>query len=410
MPSVLPIRSCNKLEAFFATHNVRFAIGTSFVPRQVPRVQTAIEKGVLSHPALQYELAEKETSIIRRRSQPVVSTVDLDSPLEDALERIVHNKDAEKRDVRIFLLTRGGEGIGLVLDFNHALCDAKTMQDLLCSFYASLAGSEFKLRTMEYETDWVVLVKRSLDSLPTREDDPAFLPFSEACVSSTDVLCGDQANTHISTRPADIRVDIPLETVLAVRTELRKSGGTLTGLWVFCLQQAIEKIYHENNEGDGCCVSVSVLVDLRPFLPESSCPPQAFGTVAVSRVVRRDGERMTGDAVRQGAAEMSGEVRRRVARGEAHRAALALCEGRFQESGPGEATVELSNHGVYNLGRGGEVWATQRNDGYKGCSCILFSENHSGRMRMIASWGGLNERLVRQAVRFAHEVFVMAAT
>lgn len=410
MAHAQPIRSCNALEALFTAHNVRFAIATSFASRKLSEAQTAIENGVLSHPVMQHEVEEGESIILRRRSRPVVTKAELHSDLADALERIVHDKDAEKRDVRVFLLTKEREAIGLVLDFNHALCDARTMQDLLLCFYASLSGLEFKFRAMEYKTDWATLVKRSLDLLPTRDDDPAFLPCSETWVSSADVLCSEHTSTYTSRASVDIREDIPFETVSAVRTELRKLGGTLTGLWVFCLQEAIEKVYHETNEGDACCVSVSVLVDLRPFLPQNAFPPQAFGTVTIPRLVRRHGERITGDIVRQGAVEMSREIRRRVDRGEAHRAALALCEGRFQESGPGEATVELSNHGVYNVGHDGQVWATQRYDSYNGCSVVLFSESNSGRMRMIASYGGLDGDLVRKAIRFAHKAFVVAGT
>ena len=46
------------------------------------------------------------------------------------------------------------------------------------------------------------------------------------------------------------------------------------------------------------------------------------------------------------------QLQARVARGEAHRSALAMTEGRF-DAGPPEATMELSNLGGMGLGTGG---------------------------------------------------------
>ena len=44
------------------------------------------------------------------------------------------------------------------------------------------------------------------------------------------------------------------------------------------------------------------------------------------------------------------QLRERVARGEAHRSALAMTEGRF-DAAPPEATIELSNLGGIKMGR-----------------------------------------------------------
>jgi len=43
------------------------------------------------------------------------------------------------------------------------------------------------------------------------------------------------------------------------------------------------------------------------------------------------------------------QLRERVARGEAHRSALTMTEGRF-DAGPPEATIELSNLGGIKVG------------------------------------------------------------
>ena len=95
------------------------------------------------------------------------------------------------------------------------------------------------------------------------------------------------------------------------------------------------------------------------------------------------------------AAAMTQDLRRRIERGEAHRHALALTKGEFDQGAP-EATIELSNHGQYpTLCEGQSVLLGQRFDDYEGTSISAHSEAHSGHLHLCASVGkGLNASLV----------------
>ena len=130
-------------------------------------------------------------------------------------------------------------------------------------------------------------------------------------------------------------------------------------------------------------MSVSVLVDLRPYIAPDAATSQAFGTVGVGCKVLPmvDGLR---HHVLDLAATATAQLRTRISRGEAHRQAMALASGRFEEGAP-PATLELSNHGVYR--ECSELALAQRFDGYDGISVAVHSEHPSGSMRLCASAG-----------------------
>jgi hypothetical protein len=83
------------------------------------------------------------------------------------------------------------------------------------------------------------------------------------------------------------------------------------------------------------------------------------------------------------------DMRRRIDSGEAHRQAVALSTGNMQTACPVEPTVELSNHGVYELPVGvvAAIEVAQRYDGYKGCSVVVHTEGATGIMKGAASIG-----------------------
>ncbi|OLP97316.1 hypothetical protein AK812_SmicGene20356 [Symbiodinium microadriaticum] len=167
--------------------------------------------------------------------------------------------------------------------------------------------------------------------------------------------------------------------VLAVGKE---SSASATGLLVAMLQDAIGSMY-------------LVLVDLRPMLEKEATVVQAIATVTTAAEVRRGAGRLS---LAKAASE---DIRRRVARGEAHRQARLATSGKFDQCPP-PGTVELSNLGT-PLGRGmfpvtgHELLLDQRFDGFEGLrlggvfveilSILAHTEGTGGPLRLLASVG-----------------------
>ncbi|CAE7519741.1 unnamed protein product [Symbiodinium sp. CCMP2592] len=109
---------------------------------------------------------------------------------------------------------------------------------------------------------------------------------------------------------------------------------------------------------------------------------QAIATVTTAAEVRRGAKRQDLLSLAQAATE---DIRRRVARGEAHRQARLATAGKFDQ-GPSPGTVELSNLGKFPV-TGHELLLDQRFDGYEGLSILAHTEGSGGPLRLLASVG-----------------------
>ena len=80
-----------------------------------------------------------------------------------------------------------------------------------------------------------------------------------------------------------MRKDVPGDTVTRAKAALGDSS-TISGLWIACLSLATGEMWAADStsrQGVECHVSVSVLVDLRPYIAPDAATSQAFGTVGV---------------------------------------------------------------------------------------------------------------------------------
>lgn len=231
-------------------------------------------------------------------------------------------------------------GSSLVINANHALLDGRALQQIL--------AGQACLRTLAL--DWTDLVR------PRASRD--LLPLVKA-PKLVELMPGDGGR--------DVRIDLDV---------VKVSGATVTGLLVAAFHAAI-----------GGPVSVSVIVDMRPLVERSDELLNAPGAVTVgSHVdVREDDVQGVVDLART----VTSDIKRRIARGEAHFQALAMAEGRFSDLP--EATLELSNHGIYKLPtRDSRLDLSQRFEGYVGASICAHTEDPSGIMRLAASIGGVD--------------------
>jgi len=183
------------------------------------------------------------------------------------------------------------------------------------------------------------------------------------------------------------------DAVRAAQRALRGRGATITGLWVACLQQALAELYlADRPAASSCCVSVSVLADLRGSAFKARTDPrdvpQAFGSVALGATTGAVEEADRGAHVLMLAAVASEQLRSRMARGEAHRSARALAGGKAfapDFTGPA-ATIELGNQVVFSIPESFEVALAQRRFADEGVSVAVHSEQ-SGKLVITASSG-----------------------
>ena len=250
--------------------------------------------------------------------------------------------------------------------------------------------------------DWESLIKSA--GLNHSGQGGAYFPIADA-ISFSDIRSlsakdGDQVSHHLSTRKSVASSDVQRIKSVSRPTPALAGGArwTLGGLWMACFAQAVGEAYLKEGRTSAstipsCCVSVSMQVDLRPSLTKSlPCNDrllaQAFGNVTVAAVVSPlQDESLAPSRMQALARTMAGDMKRRIDRGEAHSASVALTEGRFDE-GPPPATIEISNHGVYSTNEGWGLLLSQRFDGYQGMSVVLHSESFSGDMHVCASAGG----------------------
>ncbi|GCA62118.1 hypothetical protein KIPB_001345 [Kipferlia bialata] len=183
----------------------------------------------------------------------------------------------------------------------------------------------------------------------------------------------------MSATGADARVSVSPQVLDRARRHGREHGATVTGLVNASLIQAIGSMYLEcHPEVSECSVSMSIVVDMRPYcdpslLSDADTPlRQAIGTVTLAHPVTTSAP--SADTLLQMAGTVTQDMQHRIERHEHVLSSKALSDGRF-DAGPPSATIELSNHGSYAGPpfSQAEVLTTQRFDGYPGLSVLVHS-------------------------------------
>lgn len=449
---------CNAFGTLFAENNVRFAVALEFPSTNVHAVKNAIRGGVLPQPVARFEARPSQDAtsqswtLYRRKSSPTIRHALWTGSIEDAVEEAVFQSDTSSPNSQLSITIFAADGYahGVCIDANHVLCDGRAMMIVVRDLSARLVRGTTPAEPENFPTrcamppSWAALVRRALDNPSVRDVRPLYLPRPPDVLALRDVavLCSrDQ-------RPRERDLHITVEAIAArnAQSKAKSNGASVTGLWTACIATALARAYF-SSEGakDRCAISVSVLVDLRPVLSvigDGATLAQAIGTVvttfefssdqhvllACEHIVDKDEggasaagarvdelerrfkrlhkqiemQQMRDNALRVLATAATRDVRARVSRGEALRSAAALCAGRF-DAPELTATIELSNHGVYEVAPAMKLLIAQRFDAYQGASIVIHSESGSGRLRVAAACGddvdrNAYERVIRDAV------------
>jgi hypothetical protein len=378
-------RPCNGIEQVFVACNIRFAVAVWFVaPIDVGAAQEAVSAAVRESICgwLVIVQSGEACSLCCCNSDelPKTCTREADNP-EEALQTEVSADNPANGAIHLVLFKKDGLCTGFCINACHAACDGRSMRNLIekCLQKASLNTAANVAPPAFVQVDWGSLLQQH--RLTKCDASPLFLPLPATAVCLAE-LCMDDKNDG-----CNMRLDVLPSVVSNAITASREHQASITGLWVACLAQAAAEIYFKRHSKQQCCISVSVLVDMRPHLPPGTLVAQAFGTVTVGVLVcQENDESSLSSLILRHASAATADIRARISRGEAHRSAIALCEGKFDE-GPPAATIELSNHGVYQIPEGTceKLLLAQRFDGYDGISVSIHSESASGVMRLCAS-------------------------
>ena len=291
----------------------------------------------------------------------------------------------------------------LYINGNHAMVDGRSMTHLI-----GLATSMYK-PSSEWKTivlpDWKDMVATATTTIPSpiNDTEPPFLLGEHGEVISIRDLGSDRTSKSES-----FRHDISGETVMIIRQVLKKKalGATLSGFLVAVISHAIAMEYTGSEPKD---VGVSMLVDLRPYLQRDYSIediPQAHGTVTLMESTKKL-KSSNIESLLEASVRFTEQMRTRINRGEAHRAALAVCNGHFDHRAGPTGTIEVSNLGVCKIPHGAKLYTSQRFDGYDGVSFMVHSEgNSSGCMRWNMSVGeGLDAAVIRRIFQRAVNTF-----
>ena len=270
-------RPYNALERVFVELNIRLVAAVSFTPRPAPAVIAAVRQALAQSPA--GRLAAEDGSIVVRDCVPDPAPVPWATGLAQALAAELATLRPPEGPCHASVLVNGmGQAWGVCLNACHVLWDGPEMKahvqqllqalDVTCaSDTASAAPDAGGLAAVP--VDWgqavaAVFPQRCIAALP--------LPMRGLELSEVPglVLPATPRTPEGSPRGVSggsLRWTVRAEVVQRVRGGLEGSGATLTGALVACLQRALAERYLRGWCGrPQCCVTASVLVDLRPFL------------------------------------------------------------------------------------------------------------------------------------------------
>jgi hypothetical protein len=406
-------RPCHALERLFVDCNVRFAVGIAFSSElELEAAQRAVKIGLRAVGLDRLAVDEGSIiSLLRDAAFELDSVLLTNGSLTDTIDELVARDDVPASGcVKCYLVQtpaqneNGTHVVGVVINANHAICDGRLLQACIESIVRSLKGEDPQPpphhddgNLGDLHTELKILVSRcppqdpkyltplhkgSLSKIAHLSDVPEF-------IAPHDSLC-----LPISGK-SPLRGEIEGDVVASCRARLAPKQATVTGFMMACWIQAIAEVVSASGirEHNDSIVSISCLVGLHSQLP-TGLYTNGFGTVTVSgegiRRSRDTDESQFAARLIDLASACTKDLRCRILRGEALCQGLSLCEGEFESSGCTPGTIELSNHGVYRTtGAIREVVMQQRFDGYDGVSVLMFSESHTGLLRLLANAGAM---------------------
>lgn len=395
----------NELENLFVSLNIRFAIGVRYKKDITGHQFHDLVQSLLdTHPLFAYKITSGAIANIlsKRPSTQTIHPTTLTSTgtyngslFQDTVYALVHShKSLEDVNVTILTNERLHEHT-VVFNFSHALIDARGAANLLSALTLSVNSNHHPVSKCQplltYSTEDF---SKMIPDIQFHDD------FKPECYSHSVLKFGDAFRIWECTDSGDVAISIEGEYAKRVHSNLRQQSATFTGLWLWALFKAMTELVSSHGalssgKMSGSIaqyISVSVLVDIRPQLKTSTKHiRQAFGTV---RLIRRVDRTYDENDVFSGSMQLTSELKAAVLRGDALRSAKMMCNGQWEDVEKLEGTVELSNHGVYDVPSDAQVAVTQRYDGYRGLSIIFWSEKGSGDMKAVASYGGVKKEVV----------------
>lgn len=415
-------RSLNELENLFVDLNIRFAIGVRYKNDTTgDRFRSLVQVILDTHPLFACKITtDAEANILSKRtSEQSIHPISLartaresESLLQDALYEVVHSyKGVEDVHVTIFTNEALHEHT-VIFNFCHALIDARGAADLLGALTASLKTTgPFGHCPQTLSTYTTQDFSKLIPEIEVHDDVDA------QCLSQSVLKYGDVFGNSECSDSGDATISIDSQNAVRIHSNLRQHSATFTGLWLWAIFKTMsELISNKETSSTGVpnpqYLSVSVLVDIRSQLntyaaEQTQQHRTAFGTVSLMRKVD---ERYDEKDIFCGSNQLTSELKAAVLRGDALRSAKKMCNGDWDDVEKLAGTVELSNHGVYDVPVDGEVAVTQRHDGYRGISIIFWSEKGSKDMKAVASYGGLKEEIVVDFMNRVKEIILMAST
>ena len=428
-------RPLNAFETIFASCNVRFAILLAPDDHKtvtVSQAERAIHKSLKRHKIafLQLHKQQQDSSSDERwflqqeqTEQPFVKLQTfsivpeaekghwwtlkhfLDRP-DIPAEGPMHMHVINYRDTPGDSFTAKTLARAVMLDGNHAMVDGRSLVGLATDIAHNLHHDDHENEeddTLEESMasplgpliDWRDLLNDpSLEERPQWNANPSYLAPTESILNIADDL-SPMPSPHDNDPNANsfsyiVSGELMQKWKMVVGAEKQQSGASISITAVI-----VEMIMHSLSQEEGSAgkhLSVSVLVDLRPFLLSSEDEhhdlPQAISTVTLSLPADEFNGTSTGvvEEHLSRAKMLTSQLKDRIARGEHIRCARALTNGKFEEAAP-PATIELSNLGVVDMPKGVQMLVGQRFDDYDGVSCMAHSEKESGELKFEVGLG-----------------------
>ena len=439
-PSSRRRRPLNSLETFFVSYNVRFALllvvmfegketttcSKDVVVERISTAQIALDSSRLGHLCIIlsnnsdddnekkcWSLVETEKNVnnkvvVRQLPETTKKELEYGEFLDDIVEQATIPAEGPL-SIQIFDDTSSSrQTTMLYINGNHAMVDGRSLTHLL-GFATGMYESTLEWKGITLP-DWKDMVEESIASLPKWIAEPPFLHGEH-----NNLLTLNDLSSIKTSKSESFRDSFSGESVTALRLVLKKkcpAGSTISSFLASLLMHAVAEEYHDKEPKD---VGVSMLVDLRPYFQQRDDGqgeqeiPQAHGTVTLLESTQNLKKKTTNllSNILDVSIRMTEQMRHRISRGEAHRSALAVTNGYFDERAGPKATMELSNLGVCLIPDGTQLYTAQRFDGYDGISFMVHSEGNSGRcMRWNMSVGeGLDATLMKRIFTRAMDLF-----
>ncbi|CAJ1345357.1 unnamed protein product [Effrenium voratum] len=390
-------RRCNAFESVFAGCNIRFGAAVTFPSCPLSSVEAAIRSALWwdLHGVLELQRVE-ENWVLTSNADRLALTPEVRIGSPDVLRDFCTEMALDRAPGCSVVLLDQGENrcSGFLVNANHALADGRAMTKYLERCLEILRGDASSTcgATSASLVDWGEFLDSDVEPEFLDQPGPPLL------------LSNIRRASAPSCSSVEIRHEVDAVLFGQACEKARAGGSSVTGLLVACLELAAAAAFFRRSEEPTCSPSVSVLVDLRPHLPDMPSTAQAIGTVTTGAKLDRAALDPELGGLWTLAAAATADIKARVLRGEAIAQARSLTQGRFDQGGaPG--TIELSNLGCLRLKPGEQMHFSQRFDEYEGLSILSHQNGPDGPLRFCSSVGRGNDleilsALLDQAVSF----------